>query len=209
MLADEIRAGCLKDVENMLSDIETQLLDCKLQMSLELHTVKYVTIGPMLQNSDMYEVPKKQYETVELNFTPFHLAIMSRRAECVRLFLEKIVDLKEEKPELLYQVLEKEVEIDYGCLPQNLFDKDDRSLDGMNAIHLAARFDSLSMVEISEILKDHMSDKLTSKLVNQQTNHLALTPLHLAVQRSQSTASSTRYNHGNFYFVVDSFIITY
>jgi hypothetical protein len=159
-------------------------LNTTLEVSLDLHTVKYVAIGPTLPNSDVYEVPKRQYETVELSFTHFHLAIISRRSECIKLFLEKILEMKQAKPEILFQILEKKVEINYGNLPQNLFDKDDRSLNGMNAIHLSARFDHMSLIEIMKVVSAQLSDELTLRLVNQHTSHLALTPLHLAVQRS-------------------------
>ena len=182
--ADDIRDGNVEKVNNSLDDVETKLLNTTLEVSLDLHTVKYVTIGPILPHCDVYEVPKRQYETVELTFTHFHLAIISRRPECVKLFLQKILETKTDRPQILFQILEKKVEINYGSLPRNLFDKDDRSLNGMNAIHLSARFDHMSLIEIMKVVNIHISEELALRLVNQHTTHLALTPLHLAVQRS-------------------------
>ena len=172
-----------------MDDVETKLLNTTLEVSLDLHTVKYVTIGPTWPDSDIYEVPKKLYETVKLSFTNFHLAIISKRSECIKLFLQKILQTKQEKPEILFQILDKKVKINYGNLPQNLFDKDDRSLNGLNAIHLSARIDHMSLIEIMKVMNAHLSDELTLRLVNQHTSHLALTPLHLAVQRSLSIST--------------------
>ena len=80
----------------------------------------------------------------------------------------------------------REIEIDYNTQLINMFDKDDRSLDGMNAIHLAARFDHLCLNEIIETMKLHMSEETILQLIHKPTNHLLITPLHLAVQRSLS-----------------------
>ena len=181
--ADDIRAGKINEVIEVLEDVEDKLLNNVFEITVDFNTVEYISIGPTEQDSP-YEIPRKQYEKVGLLLTPFHLAIISRRVEMVQLFLEKIVETKDEKPELLLQVLECKVGINYNDHQINMFDKDSRSLDGMNSIHLAARFDHYSMNEITRAMKLHMTPETILNLIQQPTNHLLISPLHLAVQRS-------------------------
>ena len=187
--ADHIKDGKKEKVIEALGDVESRLLNSSFKLSLDFHTVEHLSIGPRLLDSSPYEIPRRQYESVELLLTPFHCAIISRRVEIVQLFLEKILEIRHEKPELLRQVLEYRVKVDYNNHPMNLFDKDDRSLDGMNAIHLAARFDHFSMIEIIRAIKLHMSAENIFELVHQRTNHLLITPLHIAVNRSLTYSS--------------------
>ena len=177
----------MTDLDKMeaMTDVESILMNTFFEISMDFHTVKYIPFDP-LQIDPSYTIPSKQYEKVELLLTPFQLAIICRREEIVRLFLNKILELKKEKPSLLKQVLEQNVKIDYNNLQINMFDKDHRSLDGMNSLHLAARLDHLCLNEIIGTMKLHMSHDTISELIHMPTNHLLITPLHLAVQRSLS-----------------------
>ena len=173
-----------------MTDVENILMNTSFAIRMGFHTVEYIPIGPLQidskQSDSCKAIPSKEYEEVELLLTPFQLAIISAREKIVRLFLNKILELIDEKPGLLAQLIEHKIKIDYNNQLINMFDKDDRSLDGMNSIHLAARFDHSCLNEIIETMKLHMSEETVLQLIHKPTNHLLITPLHLAVQRSLS-----------------------
>ena len=187
LFPNSIRAGKTEEVMEAMNDndVEDILMNTFFSIRMHFHTVKYISIGPFLKDPP-YTIPSKQYEKVELLLTPFQLAIFSAREKIVRLFLNKILELKNKKPILLAQVLEQKVKVDYNNQLINMFDKNHRSLDGMNSIHLAARFDHSCLNEIIETMKLLLSDDTISQLIHKPTNHLLITPLHLAVQRSLS-----------------------
>lgn len=183
--ANNIRAGKVEKVMEAMTDVENMLINTFFVIRMDFHTVKYIPFGPSLLDSP-YTIPSKEYEKVEILLTPFQLAIISTREEIVRLFLSKILESKNENLGLLTQILEHKIKIDYNNQVINMFDKDERSLDGMNSIHLAARFDHLCLNEIMRTMKLEMSDQSILELIHKPTNHLLITPLHLAVQRSHS-----------------------
>ena len=186
--ANNITAGKVEEVMDAMTNVENILMSTSFAKRMRFHTVPYIPIGPCKKDFTIsdYTIPSREYEEVELLLTPFQLAIISTREKIVRLFLNKILELKNKKPGLLAQLLEQKIEIDYNNQLINMFDKDDRSLDGMNSIHLAARFDHLCLNEIIETMKLHMSEETILQLIHKPTNHLLITPLHLAVQRSLS-----------------------
>ena len=194
--ANNIKAGKVKEVLEAMTDVENILMNTSIAIRMGFHTKKYIPIGPLQidfpnaipskEYEEVYAIPSKEYEEVELLLTPFQLAIISTREEIVRLFLNKVLELIDEKPGLLAQLIEHKIKIDYNNQLINMFDKDDRSLDGMNSIHLAARFDHLCLNEIIETMNLHMSEETVLQLIHKPTNHLLITPLHLAVQRSLS-----------------------
>ena len=110
-----IRAGkvekAMTDLDKMeaMTDVESILMNTFFEISMDFHTVKYIPFGPLQTDSTItrfcnnylikcnnYTIPSKQYEKVELSLTPFQLAIISTRKEIVRLFLNKIMELKKE-----------------------------------------------------------------------------------------------------------------
>ena len=69
--------------------------------------------------------------------------------------------------------------------PDNYF-KDDRTLDGINSFHLAARFHAQSLLAIVKFLRDHEILDSIIDLFNARDPHMGKTPLHMAARSPSS-----------------------
>ena len=111
------------------------------------------------------------YGIVSMTVTLFHLAIISKQPGCVKIFMKQFVKELNESikmcdhnecsgTSMMEKVLRAKVEIDFHDEDMNSFDKDDRSLDGMTALHLAAKNDPDSLFVILRCLKECKGSKL-------------------------------------------------
>ena len=77
------------------------------------------------------------------------------------------------------------------------FDKDDRSLDGMNAFHLAAKYYPDGLKLIFELLNDNNATYSNIlELLLRKDRHLQQTPLHVALKhRGSDSTEAARYRY--------------
>ena len=139
-------------------------------------------------------------DKVTMTVTPFHLAIIAKQAGIVRVFMEKVMDIAEEdnkRLDLLVKLLGAKTLL---LFPKNplCYDKDDRSLDGMNAFHLGAKYSAAALQEIFYYLNDRDStaenetkelETEIKELLEAKDEHLQQTPLHVAATHPSSIAA--------------------
>ena len=104
---------------------------------------------------------------------------------------------EEEGCKSLYDILSTKVVLEFvdgfgiGIDPKS-YDKDDRSLDGMNALHLASKYYPEAITIILNVLNDFpaaIEDTQMQQLLHEKDWHLQQTPLHVAVKNSGTTAA--------------------
>ena len=138
-------------------------------------------------------------DNAEMEVTPLHLAIISKQTKVIQTIIEYLINKVQEEtheqkqkiPALLREILESKVELKF-YYDIETYDKADRSLDGMNAFHLACKYHPDAISIIFEIINNQYDDQ--SAVVNflrKTDNHVKQTPLHVASRSSTTTA--TRY----------------
>ena len=118
-----------------------------------------------------------------MTVTAFQLGIIAKRPGIIRAFMQKIFELtdQEGRLNLLIKVLGTKTFLDFPKDPK-LYDKDDRSLDGMNAFHLGAKYSPAALSQIFDHLNDNsfMEEDDIKDLLEATDNQICQTPLHIA-----------------------------
>ena len=105
--------------------------------------------------------------------TPFQLAIMSQQVEIVVILLQSVKD-----EQMMKKLLATTTKVIFKRgLPDSYF-KDDRTMDGINAFHLAARFHAPSLHCIINYIKDKRWLDSMRDLLEARDPHMQKTPLH-------------------------------
>ena len=123
---------------------------------------------------------------------PFHLAIIANQASIVKIILESIwnMPMRQKRVETLERVLTDEVAVEFTNVLA-IYEKNDRSLDGMNCFHLSAKYCTPALNEIFKFLEEHhlMDHPDLMIALEGKDNHLHQTPLHVAAKNSTATAA--------------------
>ena len=124
---------------------------------------------------------------MEFNIFYFKTAILARQAEVVSLMLETIVDSENPKElirliEQMRELLRKQTKVNFNKGDPKEYFKDDRIMDGINAIHLAARYHTQSLLLIVQVLHDTEIFESLKDLFEAVDNHMEMTPLHLGIK---------------------------
>ena len=90
-----------------------------------------------------------------MHVTPFHLAIIAQKADIVLLMLQSIVQSSNSPLDYIKRLLQKQTKVDFTKGTPDTYILDDRTLDQINAIHLAARYHAQSLLVIIRFLRDH------------------------------------------------------
>ena len=155
-------------------------------VELEISNYKYEDDdGEIYDGADriMFAKPK-------LVLRPLQLAVVVQKEEVVTVILKHIIasNNAEEIMELLKDQLGHKATIVFpDGIDVRIFDKDDRSLDGMNAFHLAAKYYPEGLQVIFETLSNEngfYSNILP--LLLEKDGHLQQTPLHVALRNPSS-----------------------
>ena len=129
----------------------------------------------------------------KLVLRPLQLAIVTGREEVITVILKHIIESNnaEQIMVLLKEQLGHKATINFPCgIDESTYDKDDRSLDGMNAFHLAAKYYPEGLQVIFDTLADE--DGFYSNilpLLLEKDGHLQQTPLHVALRNPSSDSS--------------------
>ena len=120
---------------------------------------------------------------VILTITPIHLAIIARQISIVRIFMEKLSDEVDNEGSLnvIANVLRKVAVLSFPKNPLQ-YAKDDRSLDGMNVFHLAAKYCTPALKVLFDTLntKGLMQKREFHDTLEAKESQLQQTPLHVA-----------------------------
>ena len=198
---DIVRAGKHVEAKKVLDDRGVEILKTRYKTNLDLFFIvdlnkEHKEIGE--QYADV-EQEDDRLDNAEMEVTPLHLAIISKQTLVIQTIIEYIINkVQEEKqeqkqkiPDLLREVLESKVELKF-YYDVETYDKADRSLDGMNAFHLACKYHPEAISVIFEIFNKQYDDQSTVlNFLRKTDNHVKQTPLHVAARSSTTTA--TRY----------------
>ena len=118
--------------------------------------------------------------------TPFHLAILARQAEIIQTMLEFILligdyedDLDQEK--MILKLFSQTTKVEFLNGEPETYFKDDQIMDGINSIHLAARYHAQSLLLMVQLVYDVIGLGSSVMAIFEAVEpHLGKTPLHLA-----------------------------
>ena len=130
-------------------------------------------------------------DKVNMTVTTFQLAIIAKQSGIVKVFLQNVLEIPDEgeQLDLLKQLLGTKT---FLMFPKNAkcYDKDDRSLDGMNAFHLGAKYSPGALKQIFDHLNENMliEENDIKTLLEATDDQLHQTPLHIAATHSSPMA---------------------
>ena len=107
--------------------------------------------------------------------SPFHLAIISQNAEVVIVMLENA-------KKTLRKTLGMKTKVIFATGDSTDYNKDDKTMDGINSFHLAGRFHAHSLALILSFLRDTNQLDSFNDLFEATDPHMGKTPLHMAVK---------------------------
>ena len=204
ILWDAIKDGNEEVVHEYLAKYSTEILQNELSIALELErdTIfrKSRRKDPTIRKS--FDTNLRDYELnvsngeisnkVILTITPIHLAIIARQISIVRIFMEKLSDEidNEGNSNAIANILKKVAVLSFPNNPLQ-YAKDDRSLDGMNMFHLAAKYCTPVFKVILDTLraKGLMNKKEFQDLIAAKESQLQQTPLHVAAKCGSPAAT--------------------
>ena len=158
-----IRSGSTEAVSSML-DIHGSELMNQLSIQFETHFRKsWVTKIENALKPDL------------IYMTPFHLAIISQQSAVVQVMLEQ-------SKSLLKSTLGTKTKVVFATADPLDYSKEDRTMDGINAFHLAGRFHAHSLALILRFLRDIKLLDEVKDLLEAKDPHMGKTPLHMAVK---------------------------
>ena len=122
-------------------------------------------------------------DKVSMTVTAFQLGIIAKRAGIIKLFMRKVLEITEvdERVSFLTKVLGGKAQLAFPKDPKG-YDKDDRSLDGMNSFHLGAKYSPGALTQIFDYLNENMlmEENDIKELLEATDDQLHQTPLHIA-----------------------------
>ena len=137
----------------------------------------------------------KKYNTT-MTVNPLHLAILAKQSIAVKYLMEHIFlseqACKQQFFDTLVQkkVLAAKVTLEFGTLDPKLLSDYDRSLDGMNALHLACQYHPEAVEIIFDIIYKYKVQRTNiEKIVQDRVYNCGYTPLHIAAKKSLVNAA--------------------
>lgn len=175
-LGQAIRSGSVQTVKNIIESNSIAILN---RLGITFETF----LRRLSQKSGLVTVvrPDKMY------LTPFHLAIISQQDNVVSTMLDFVIN-SEYPAESLKKLLSVKTSLKFANGDPDSYFKDDRTLDGINAFHLAGRFHCQSLVAIVKVLRDQDLIDSVLDLIQVKDPHMGKTPLHMATKNSSSLA---------------------
>ena len=137
--------------------------------------VKMLTIKDEQESRPLFDTVTQEKAVMEV--TPLHVAIISGHAAIVVEILEFSVEFK-----IAPALLGARTKVTFKDSQNHKYSNGDRALNGMNAFHLSARFDTLSLKRILEFTKEHLGLAQRKELLLQKTTDLDQAILHVAAK---------------------------
>ena len=121
--------------------------------------------------------------------TPFHLAIIAQQADIIECMLNYILEFSEKPVEDTKAILAKKTKVAFAK-EATLYFKDDKTMDGINAFHLAGRFHAQSLLVMMRFLRDNDLLEPVTPLLEDTDPHMGKTPLHMAMKCPSSLSAT-------------------
>lgn len=183
MFANSVRGGNERRVNAILDttkeSIEKHLLaKVSFDLTLDRDTSLEQNHSDEADGSGVPDIDK-----VSMTVTAFQLGIIAKRAGIIKLFMKKVLEVTEgdERVSFLKNVLGGKAHLAFPKDPKG-YDKDDRSLDGMNSFHLGAKYSPGALTQIFYYLNENMlmEENDIKDLLEATDDQLCQTPLHIA-----------------------------
>ena len=192
-----VRAGNQVEVKKILDEKGLEILNIEYKSGLELDRIVELNEENKEADDPNAEDVDNSLENATMTVTPLQLAIIAKRKKVTQVIIEYIANIEEaeECANALKEVLGSTVKLDFVD-DKETYDKDDRSMDGMNAFHLACKYDPKAIKLIFDILNRKNDERfffMMKDLLDETDNHLQQTPLHVASRNSTSVAARYKY----------------
>lgn len=185
-----IRFGDASKVQSYLEDNDKEVLNIPF-----MHDIK-LDILPDLEGTDN-EDQMCDNEMPMITLRPLQVAIVAGQKGVIEVILKFIAQIEDadDCQAALENILGHQASVIFTS-DLCTYDKDDRSLDGMNCFHLAARYYPEGIKIIFDILKsENVLYSNVLDLLLKQDKHLQQTPLHVAIRRVGSKCTeAARYD---------------
>ena len=196
-LSSYIRAG--------KSDLIKQLIKikgCKLLRTIYTFPVHFrrkkhlhTEIKKENQRSSPY-IEEDNYNQVTLEVSPIHLAIISKQESSLQALLElstsqdiSSVGVEKTQLEKTNDLLHAKVKVNFQPDDQKSYDNMDLMLDGMNILHLAAKYYPSGLEKIIQLSQKHKGlFEQVNKMLVETDLEIKNTPLHVAAYSSSIVA---------------------
>ena len=161
-----IRSGFTDVVKTMLESHGIGLMN---QLSIQFETQFRKIFGKTGAKLETVNKPDRIY------MTPFHLAIISQQTNVVTLMLNFA-------RRSIRTTLEKKTKVFFATNDPSDYHDEDKTMDRINAFHLAGRFHAHSLLVILTFLRDAKILEMMKDLFEAVDPHMGKTPLHMAVK---------------------------
>ena len=138
------------------------------------------------------------YNQVTLEVSPIHLAIISKQESSLQAFLElgssqeissMGVEMENNQPKTTSDLLDTKVKVNFQPDDQKSYDNLDLMLDGMNILHLAAKYYPSGLEQIIQLSQKHKAlFEQVNKMLVETDREIKNTPLHVAAYSSNIVA---------------------
>ena len=163
-----IRSGFADMVKTMLEIHGVGLMN-QLGIQFETQFRKIATTGKSETAAWFVSKPDRIY------MTPFHLAIISQQTNVVSVMLQFA-------RRTIKTTLDTKTKVFFATNDPSDYHKEDKTMDGINAFHLAGRFHAHSLLVILTFLRDAKLLDSMMDLFEATDPHMGKTPLHMAVK---------------------------
>ena len=151
----------------------------------------HIEIGNENRRNSRY-IEDDGYNQVTLEVSPLHLAIISKQESSLDAILEwstsEAVSLGVEN-EMINELICTKVKVNFQPDDKKSYENSDLMLDGMNILHLAAKYYANGLAKIIQISQKNkgLYDEINKMLV-ETDNQIKNTPLHVAAYSSSIIA---------------------
>ena len=183
-----VRAGNETEVSRLLSKHGLDILLAEMSFKIKLDIDTRLT-PPIIRRNTTFQnaVVESNNECLSkhgfMTVTPFQLGLLAQHRHIIKLLIEKILETNDNETQLewLKRVLgtKTSLKIPDDAVP---CDKGTLSLDGMNAFHLATKYQPKALKDILYILNEKNLMSNLSYLLEERDWRLKQTPLHIAAK---------------------------
>ena len=186
LFSNYIRAGKYDEIKSLLEKEREKLLNT-------VYTF-HVTFVKKYHDIDIEDDEDEGEATLEIS--PLHLAVISKQERSLKAILEESITSStpgsgaQNSPSInVNQIFGAKVNVKYPSSNVTLYQDGDRMLDGMNILHLAAKYYPKGLEILSHFSRTYPGlFKLLKELLLERDNQIQNTPLHVASASSNIDA---------------------
>jgi len=196
-----IRAGksdAIKELFKSYNEKSTTLLETV--YTFEVNFKNKSASAQKTSNSGKKSWASFSYEdyTATFEVSPLHLAIISKQKSSLEVILQEGTTALSQFPQNIEkqkcdQFFGAKIKVTFPSGDETLYEDEERMLDGMNILHLAAKYYPEGLETILSFARNYDGLKVIKHLLFEKDNQIHNTPLHVAA--ASSTIVALRYRH--------------